>query len=181
MRQGDLLRKLNDFAGAQLIYQNLNYSHPEHPFRYLAELARADCLLALAGDEPKAYQDALFILEGLIDLPQLPLDAQAEVGYKWGIALLKQGRNEEALKVFTQMTGRLLLSESTTGSFLDRGQYWLSRTLLEMGKLLKVMGDLDAAQRIYQKLIAYNLPGRAYAQDLLQQFGKNSTKSAVTN
>ena len=23
-----------------LIYQNLNYSHPEHPFRYLAELAR---------------------------------------------------------------------------------------------------------------------------------------------
>ena len=181
MRQGDLLRKLNDFAGAQLIYQNLNYSHPEHPFRYLAELARADCLLALAGDEPKAYQDALFVLEGLIDLPQLPLDAQAEVGYKWGIALLKQGRNEEALKVFTQMTGRLLLSESTAGSFLDRGQYWLSRTLLEMGKLLKVMGDLDAAQRIYQKLIAYNLPGRAYAQDLLQQFGKNSTKSAVTN
>ena len=28
----DLLRKLNDFAGAQLIYQNLNYSHQNTPF-----------------------------------------------------------------------------------------------------------------------------------------------------
>ena len=181
MRQGDLLRKLNDFAGAKLIYQNLNYSHPEHPYRYLGELARADCLLALAGDQPESYQDALFVLEGLIDLPQLPLDAQAEVGYKWGLALLKQNRNEEALKVFTQMTGSLLLSESISGSFLDRGQYWLSRTLLEMAKLLKSMGELDAAQRIYQKLIAYNLPGRAYAQDLLLQLGKKSAISADAN
>ena len=181
MRQGDLLRKLNDFAGAQLIYKNLNYSHPEHPYRYLAELARADCLLALAGDQPESYQDALFVLEGLIDLPQLPLDAQAEVGYKWGIALLKQERNEEALKVFTQMSSSLLLSESISGSFLERGQYWLSRTLLEMGKLLKDMGELDAAQRMYQKLIAYNLPGRAYAEDLLLQLGKKSAKSADAN
>lgn len=181
MRQGDLLRKLNDFAGAQLIYQNLNYSHPEHPFRYLAELARADCLLALAGDQPKAYQDALLVLEGLIDLPQLPLDAQAEVGYKWGITLLKQERREEALKVFTQMLGRLLLSDSASESFMDRGRYWLSRTLLEMGKLLKAMGDLDAAQRIYQKLIAYNLPGRAYAQDLLSRLGPGDDASAASN
>lgn len=181
LRQGDLLRKLNDFAGAQLIYQNLNYSHPEHPFRYLAELARADCLLALAGDQPKAYQDALLVLEGLIDLPQLPLDAQAEVGYKWGITLLKQERREEALQVFTQMLGRLLLSDSASESFMDRGRYWLSRTLLEMGKLLKSMGDLDAAQRIYQKLIAYNLPGRAYAQDLLIRMGSGSDVSAASN
>lgn len=181
MRQGDLLRTLNDFAGAQLIYQNLNYSHPEHPFRYLAELARADCLLALAGDQPKAYEDALFVLEGLIDLPQLPLDAQAEVGYKWGIALLKQDRREEALKVFTQMLGRLLLSDSASESFMDRGQYWMSRTLLEMGELLKGMGDLDAAQRIYQKLIAYNLPGRAYAQDLLKRLEPGSDASPASN
>lgn len=171
MRQGDLLRKLNDFAGAELIYQNLNYSHPEHPYRYLAELARADCLLALAGDNPKLYQDALFVLQGLINLPQLPLDAQAEVGYKWGIALLKQDRSKEALEVFTQMLARLLAAESASESFVDREQYWLSRTLLEMGKLLKAKGDLNAAQRIYQKLIAYNLPGRAYAQDLLKRIG----------
>lgn len=181
MRQGDLLRQLNDFSGAQLIYQNLNYSHPEHPFRYLAELARADCLLALAGDQPKAYQDTLFVLEGLIDLPQLPLDAQAEVGYKWGITLLKLDRREEALKVFTQMLGRLLLSDSASESFMVRGQYWLSRTLLEMGKLLKAMGDLDAAQRIYQKLIAYNLPGRAYAQDLLKRLEPGGEPSAASN
>ena len=178
MRQGDLLRKLNDFAGAQLIYQNLNYSHPEHPFRYLAELARADCLLALAGNQPKLYQDALFVLEGLIDLPQLPLDAQAEIGYKWGIALLKQDRSEEALKVFTQMLGPLLLPESASESFAERSQYWLSRILLEMGKLFKAMGELEEAQRIYQKLIAYNLPGRAYAQDLLERLGSASSPSS---
>jgi tetratricopeptide (TPR) repeat protein len=147
----------------------------------LAELARADCLLALAGDQPKAYQDALLVLEGLIDLPQLPLDAQAEVGYKWGITLLKQERREEALKVFTQMLGRLLLSDSASESFMDRGRYWLSRTLLEMGKLLKAMGDLDAAQRIYQKLIAYNLPGRAYAQDLLSRLVPGDDASAASN
>ena len=63
----------------------------------------------------------MLVLEGLIDLPQLPLDAQAEVGYKWGITLLKQERREEALQVFTQMLGRLLLSDSASSFMIAAG------------------------------------------------------------
>ena len=112
-------------------------------------------------------------------MPQLPLDAQAEVGYKWGITLLKQERREEALKVFTQMLGRLLLSDSASALWIAavigcRGLCW------RWGNL-KAMGDLDAAQRIYQKLIAYNLPGHAYAQDSLSRLGPGDDASAASN
>ena len=36
LKQGDLLRQMNDFAGAQIVYEDLIHSFPEHPRRYVA-------------------------------------------------------------------------------------------------------------------------------------------------
>ena len=164
LKQGDLLRQMNDFAGAQIIYENLIRSFPGHPRRYVAELSRADCMLALARDDAAQLTDVALTLERLIDLPHLPIDFQAEVGYKWGFALMQRGARDEAQEVFALISGRFLLDGENATGLGATGRYWMSRTLLELGALLEESGELAAARRVYRKMVAYNLPGRNLAQ-----------------
>ncbi len=164
LKQGDLLRQMNNFAGAQIIYENLIRLFPEHPRRYVAELSRADCMLALAKDDTEQLQNVAQVLERLIDLPNLPIDFQAEVGYKWGFALLQHEAFDQAQVVFTLIASRFLLDGENAIRLGVTGRYWMSRTLLELGTGLEAQGQLAEARRVYRKMVAYNLPGRTLAQ-----------------
>jgi tetratricopeptide (TPR) repeat protein len=164
LKQGDLLRQMNDFAAAQIIYENLINSFPEHSYRYLAELARAECLLALAKEDREQLQNAARELERLIDMQNLPVDFQVETGFKWGFALQQSGERKKAQEVFALISGRFLLDDKTKTQLGPTGQYWMSRVLLELGKHLEETGELAEARRVYRKMIAYNLPGRNLAQ-----------------
>ena len=164
LKQGDLLRQMNDFAGAQIIYEDLIRSFPEHPRRYVAELSRADCMLALAKSAEGQLKDVAMALERMIDLPNLPVDFQAEVGYKWGFALLQRDALKEAQEVFMLMAGRFLLDGENATRLGVTGRYWMSRAMLELGSLLEEAGELAEARRVYRKMVAYNLPGRTIAQ-----------------
>jgi tetratricopeptide (TPR) repeat protein len=164
LKQGDLLRQMNDFAGAQIIYEDLINTFPEHERRYSAELSRADCMLALAKDDGEQLKDVALALERLIDIPSLPIDFQAEVGYKWGFALMQRDAHDEAQLVFTLILSRFLLDGESATRLGATGRYWMSRALLELGTLLENDGELAEARRVYRKMVAYNLPGRNLAQ-----------------
>lgn len=165
LKQGDLLRKMNDFAGAQLLYENVINSYPRHPRRYIAELSRADCVLALAKNNDSQLADVALDLERIIDTPSLPVDFQAEVGYKWGFALNKRGKVSEAQEVYTLMIGSLLLDQEAAARLGASGRYWVSRMLLAMAEDLERSGAATEARRVYRKMVAFNLPGRNLAQD----------------
>jgi cellulose synthase operon protein C len=164
LKQGDLLRQMNNFAGAQIIYENLIRLFPEHPRRYVAELSRADCMLALAKNDAEQLKNVAQALQRLIDMPNLPIDFQAEVGYKWGFALLQHEAFDEAQVVFTLIASRFLLDGENANRLGVTGRYWMSRTLLELGTRLEAQGQLAEARRVYRKMVAYNLPGRTLAQ-----------------
>jgi len=163
LKQGNLLRSMNDFAGAQIVYENLINGFPAHEMRYVAELSRADCMLALAGNEPSALGDVVVILERLLDLPNLPLDFQAEAAHKWAFALLKSNSTEKAKEVLSLSVSRFLLDGKQAAELGAAGRYWVARSMLQLGDILEKEDALAEARRVYRKLIAYNLPGRHIA------------------
>lgn len=163
LKQGNLLRSMNDFAGAQIIYENLINGSPTHPMRYVAELSRADCMLALAGFEEDALGDVIVLLERLLDLPNLPLDFQAEAAYKWAFALIKNGSVDKAKEVLWLSVDRFLTDGEKAADLGAAGRYWVARSMLQLGEILEAEQSLQEARRIYQKMIAYNLPGRRIA------------------
>lgn len=165
LKQGDLLRKMNNFAGAQIIYENLINSYPTHPLRYVPELSRVDCMLALAKNNASQLNDVVISLERLIDIPNLPVDFQAEVGFKWGFALLKRDAPKEAKDVFMLISSRFLLDGDQAVQLGSTGRYWMSRALLALGSILEESGELAEAKRVYRKMVAFNLPGRNLALD----------------
>ncbi|MGC6605866.1 MAG: tetratricopeptide repeat protein [Lentimonas sp.] len=165
LKQGDLLRKMNNFAGAQIIYENLINVAPTHPRRYIPQLSRVDCMLALAKNGKAQLDDVVLSLEELLDIPNLPVDFQAEVGYKWGFALNKRNEPEKAKEIFTIISSRFLLDGEQAVQLGASGRYWMARTMLALGGLLEDSAELAEARRVYRKMVAFNLPGRNLALD----------------
>ena len=163
LKQGNLLRSMNDFPGAQTIYENLINQSPSHPMRYIAELSRADCMLALSSNESGELGDVIAALERLLDLPNLPLDFQTEAAYKWAFALMKNGANEKAKEVLSLSVARFLPAGSQAVELGASGRYWVARSMLKLGEMLESEESLQEARNLYRQLVAYGLPGRNIA------------------
>ena len=169
LRQGNLLRSMNDFAGAQIIYENLINRYPSHPLKYLAELSRADCLLALAGNEGAGTIDAIAQLERLLDLPNLPLDFRAEASYKWAFALGREGRIADAKDVLILTVGNLQPGPAQLENLGAPGRYWLARCMLYLGEIFEEEFAANEAKTIYRAMLENNLPGRNIALSRIDQ------------
>ena len=109
LKQGDLLRKLNDFTAARQIYEDLINRQGQHPDVLLAQLALADTLFALGANNAANYESAAAAFERLRDLPAAPVDLRAEAGFKWGYALAKRAQAAKAQTVFWSVVNDFLL------------------------------------------------------------------------
>ena len=169
LKQGNLLRSMNNFAGAQIVYENLINGFPAHEMRYIAELSRADCMLALAGNDFDGLADVAVILERLLDLPNLPLDFQAEAAQKWAFALIKSGSIEKAKEVLWLSADRFIGDGEKAVALGAAGRYWLARSMLQLGEIFEEQDNLAEARKVYRQVIAYNLPGRHIAISRVDQ------------
>jgi len=170
MKQGDLLRKLNDFPAARRIYEFLVNNYAGHPDELLAQLALADSLFAQGANSVANYESASAIFERLRDLPAAPVDLRVEAGYKWGYALAKRGQVAKAQTVFWSVVQGFLLDASQAAKLGAKGRWWVSRSLLELGQIHEDAGRLDEAQRAYQLIVDNKLSGAALAQAKLTRF-----------
>ena len=180
LKQGDLLRNLNDFAGARQVYEYLNNNYAQHPDVLLAQLALADTFFA-QGANLVNLESAATIYERLRDLPLAPLDLRAEAGAKWGLALVKRSqaastpieRDQQIAKAQTvlwSVVNSFLLDPVQAAKLGAKGRWWLSRSLLELGQIHEDAGNLDEAQRAYQLIVDSKLGGGAQAADKLARY-----------
>ncbi len=163
LRQGDIARKLNDFAAALTAYENLLSAYPEHPERPRAEMARADAYLALSSKDPARLGAAEAAFERLFALPGLSADMRVEAGFKWGFVLEKAGNLTDARQAYWLVVSRFLRDEKAP-ELSGAGRYWMSRTLLQLGDLFAQQGDLQQARTAYALIVQYALPGANLAR-----------------
>jgi len=170
MKQGDLLRKLNNFPAARRIYEYLVNTYPGHPDELLAQLALADSLFGQGANSMVNYESASFIYENLRDLPSAPVDLRVEAGYKWGYTLAKRGQAEKAQTRFWSVVQGFLLDPVQAAKLGAKGRWWVSKSLLELAQIHEDAGRLDEAQRTYQLIVDNKLSGTALAQAKLARF-----------
>lgn len=164
LKQGDILRRLNDFGTALLLYERLVRAYPNHPERYRAEMSRADCLLAQGSQASESLEDAMVAYERLVFSPIVPADLQVEALYKAGLChRLLGSRDEQAATLWTSLHRYFGEDSDQYEQLGPAGRYWLGRGLLELAGYIERYVDTSAAVRIYQLIEAYQLPGRAIA------------------
>ncbi len=170
LKQGDLMRKMNDFSTARQNYEYLVNNYPSHPDELLAELALADSLFAQGANSVTNYESAAAIFERLRDLPAAPVDLRAEAGFKWGYALVNRAQPAKAQTVFWSVVNDFLLDPAQAAKLGPKGRWWISKALLELGQIHEDGGRLDEAQRAYQLIVDSKLYGIAQAQAKLARF-----------
>jgi hypothetical protein len=170
LKQGDLLRKLNDFPNARFVYEYLLNNHAGHPDELLAHLALADSLLAQGGNNVSSFESATAIYERLRELPSAPPDLRVEAGFKWGYAMAKRGQAAKAQTVFWSVVQGFLLDSTQAAALGAKGRFWLAKALLELGQMHEDAGRLDEAQRAYQLIIDNQLDGSTIAQAKLARY-----------
>jgi tetratricopeptide (TPR) repeat protein len=179
LKQGDLARRLNDFPTAMLLYENLLQAFPDHPEQYRAELSRADCLLALGGEDPARYDQAALLYERNTLLPTVPLPARLEAGYKWAQSLRQQGDLDGCEAVLFLLLDRFVENVPSRETLLLRhgGRYWMARAMLDLAALLAGSDRPGRAGEIYEKLLKLELPGSATARSRLADLELSSPAS----
>ena len=170
MKEGDLLRKLNQFGAAQQVYESLVNRTPPYPDVLLAQLALADCHYAQAASDPSHWESAEVIYERLQDYHTAPVDLRVEAGFKHGYAQLKRGNPGRTEATWWLVTNTFLLDPTEAAALGAKGRYWMARTLLELGDLYEKEAKLDQARNAYELLLQQKLPGEAVARQRLVRF-----------
>ena len=166
--QGDLLRKASDFSGAVSVYDNLIQKFPDHPNRYLAELSRLDCLLALANQNTAYdFKEIIVELERLLDLPDLPNEFQVEARFKLAFIFSKIDQTNLSNKVIISIIDDFMNTDVRKEDFSSIESYWIARSLFLLCDHLSADNKLEESKKIYRMIIAYNLPGFQLAKQLL--------------
>ena len=167
MKQGDLLRRLNQFPVAQQIYELLVNRYAQHPDVLQAQMALADCHRAQAAQDSSHFESAITVLERLRDLTSAPVDLRAEAGFKLGDMLAVRDP-QAALAVWWPVAQGLLLEPAAAERLGARGRYWIGRLLVRMAGVHEEAGRREEAGDLYRLVIAKGLPGLAIARARLE-------------
>lgn len=203
LMQGDILRSMNKFDDALLIYKALINSRPNDPDRIRAELGKADCLYEQgSGDERSAAALVLAAAEyeRLFNLPGRRADLAAEVAFKRADAVSKSpttgepdpvagariARNKAAAGLWAAVD-TLLGSPAESAALTGKGRFWIAKSLLLVSELHRQNGDLRGARAALRRLVDYNtgttdgtrrLPGATLAQERLEKLSKEPAPPA---
>lgn len=179
LKQGDLLRKLNRFGTAELVYELLENTYRDRPDRYLAQISLADTLVAQASEDPSKFEAGLSRLELLIDLPEVPLGLRVEAGYKLGNAWENQGEKLKAKGSYWNLYDLLVVEEGRIQGLSEKARYWLSRAMFKLAEIFEDERELDRAIEFYQQIESLGLQGGAVARARIEQI-KNRSPLATT-
>jgi len=180
LKQGDLLRTLNDFPRAQVAYEDLmnnsKYVQADDiSGRSLAELKLAECHNAQSStDVSGSHADqAQSMFEELLYRVSAPADVRVEAGYNLGKILERRGQFEKARDVWWRDVITPFLIDATSGeSSRATVPYWLARTLIDIGQLLEQRQNTDEARRAYVLLRDSHLGyGESVALERLAKLG----------
>jgi tetratricopeptide (TPR) repeat protein len=178
LKQGDLLRKLNQFPQAQRAYEELVNKYPQRPDIALAQLALAETHNAQSTNEPSHAESALVLFEHVRDRVDAPLDARIEAGYNIGLLHLRRKETARAEEMWwTNVIHEFLLGPEAGQRLGVKGRYWMTRTLVELGDLYQQQEKLEQAKKAWLLILESKLGyGEAVAKSRLARFNLAENK-----
>lgn len=172
LKQGDLLRKLNQFPQAQRAYEELVNKYPQRRDVVLAQLALAETHNAQSVNEPAHAESALVLFEHVRDRVDAPLDARVEAGFNIGYLRARRGETAKAQEIWwTEVVNAFLLDATQASQLGSKGRYWMARTLVELGALFEQQEKLEQAKEAWLLILRAKLGyGETLAKARLARF-----------
>ncbi len=179
MKQGEILRRLNEFARAQRVYDDLKTKPASPENTILARLALARTHNAQATTDVAHAEQAQLLFEELRDRVDASDDIKVEAGHALGALLASRGKTDHAAKVWwSDVVVPYLLEDKKPFERGAKRPYWLARTLLELGALYEQQGKPEDARNAYDLIRRKALgDGEDSARAALERLGGRPAKS----
>lgn len=161
--QGNIARQLGEFGDARTVYETVLRDFARHPEIYLAQLYRANTLLARSGNDPALLDEAARGLESILDRDTVPVDVRVEAGYTLSRIQLQQNNQSLASETLWLVISSFLKDPAAASQLGANGRYWMSRCLLELGDILEREGKVEDAREVYSQIAKHGLPGKNLA------------------
>jgi len=161
LKEGDLLRTLNELPQAQLAYESLrnNPSYTHRPDMVYVLLALAECDNAQAASDAGHAESARALFEDLCDRVDAPPDVRVEAGYNLGHLLAGRDQADRALTIWWRdVVTPFLLDPGPAALLGAKGRYWMARTLVELGEADASQGRPEAAKKAWRLMLDAKLP-----------------------
>jgi tetratricopeptide (TPR) repeat protein len=145
--EGELLRELHHFFGAQLLYEDLLKKSTLSPtLKALIQLLRIRCILALHPQEHIEEEKAISLLSSIVDTPQLPKELRAEIQFSQMLLLFEHQRFSEA----KQITNRVVSDFNANASPSAKECYWIKRILRIAQRIAKFENDTENERKLLE-------------------------------
>lgn len=178
LKQGDLLRNLNDLPAAQRAYEDLLNKPASQENLILAQLALAACHNAQSSGEASHFSSAQALFENLRDRVDAPVDVRVEAGYNLGELWVRRESRAKALEVWwNDVVTAFLIDGKKATELQSKGRYWMARTLYRLGEVFEQQERLEEAKEAWLLLLKAKLGwGEALAKAKLARFGVPEAK-----
>lgn len=172
LHQGNLLRRFNDFGGAEVVYDRLLVEFPEHKDRHIVMMAQAKCILAQTDTSQARLDQAIGRFEQLAQLPELPIDLRVEASWMWAFSYDRRSNPDRVVEIYWLAIYQFLLDEDQSQSLGPTGRYWMSKIVISLGEVLEERGDVDSARRVYSYIQDFGLPFNSLAEGKLSRLAQ---------
>lgn len=178
LKQGDLLRNLNDLPAAQRAYEDLLNKPASQENLILAQLALAACHNAQSSGDASHFNSARTLFEHLRDRVDASVDVRVEAGYNLGELWVRRENRAKALEVWWQDVVDTFLVDGKRATELQaKGRYWMARTLYRLGEVFEQQERLEEAKEAWRLLLKSKLGwGETLAKAKLARFGVPEAK-----
>ena len=172
LNQGNLLRDFNDFGGAEVVFERLLITFPNHKDRPIVEMAQAECILAQTDTSQARISQALGKFQRLAELPDLPIDLRVEASYKWAFSYDRRDNQEEVIKIYWFAIDQFLIDDDQSTKLGSTGRYWMSRIIISLGEAFEELGDVESARQVYSYIPDHGLPFNNLAEGKLSRLAQ---------
>lgn len=172
LHQGNLLRRFNDFGGAEVVFDDLLVSFPQHKDRPIVEMAQAECILAQTDTSQARLDQAIGRFERLAQLPELPIDLRVEASWKWAFSYERRDSPDRVIEIYWLAINQFLIDVDQSEQLGSTGRYWMSRIIISLGEALEERGDFDSARRVYSLIKDRGLPFNSLAEGKLSRLAQ---------
>ncbi|HTJ79045.1 MAG TPA: tetratricopeptide repeat protein [Rariglobus sp.] len=175
LKQGDLLRRLNQFGPAQQVYEFLLNNYAQNSGVLSAEMALAACHRAQIGpSDVSHFESAATIYERIQELPTASADMRVEASFQLGDLYAARGKPDDLMRardVWWTLVTTFLLDDTQAAQLGVQGRYWTARTLLRLGDLYAQQQKQEQARNAYDLILRKNLPFAKLARESFIRVG----------
>jgi TolA-binding protein len=173
--QGDALCTLARYAEAVRLFDEITKRYADSDWVTPAWARMGDSLFALGSDKPARYDEAIKAyreVRGRRDAtPEMLLQAEFRIGR----CLQKKNQADAAIdQYYSHVVLRYLDDRQKSIIYSEAASTWFVQAAFQAAELLEQKKEIDQAERVLNRVIQANVPGREEAQQRIQRLRKGT-------